>query len=197
MDPKTAGQIIRDSVSMDQILSLYGYRAKHGFMPCPFHGEKVASLRVYDGTGGWHCFGCGKGGSVIDFVMEHEGCGYAVAVRAIDKALNLRLMDEREHPQDAEIRYRKQVIYDRVAEAAEAYLNAVAWEIEIRQRVRMNAVKAAEEKKLQHPEEMTNEDYMIILTWRDESEWDDYQAEKIEKIREEVKEWRRKARRPR
>lgn len=197
MDPKAAGQVIRDTVSMDQILALYGYRARHGFMPCPFHGEKVASLRVYNGTGGWHCFGCGKGGSVIDFVMEHENCAYAVAVRAIDKALNLRLMDGHEHPQDAEIQHRKQVIYDQVAKAAEAYLNALAWEIEIRQRIRLNDVKAAEEKKRERPEEMTSEDYMTILTWRDESEWDDCQAEKIDKLREEVKEWRRKARRTR
>ena len=179
---------------MDQILNLYGYRAKHGFMPCPFHGEKIASLRVYKGTGGWHCFGCGKGGSVIDFVMEQEGCGFATAVLAIDRALGLRLMDPHEHPQDAENRFRMQSLFDRFAEAAELYLNAAAWEIEVRQQIRMKAVKAAEEKKRTAPETMTGDDYMTILTWRDESEYDDYRMEQIEKIREEVAEWRKKAR---
>ena len=66
MNIKTAGQVIRDSVTMDTVLSLYGYRVKHGFMCCPFHGEKEPSLKVYQKTGGWHCFGCGRGGSVID-----------------------------------------------------------------------------------------------------------------------------------
>ena len=119
MDPKTAGQIIRDSVTMDQILSLYGYRARHGFMPCPFHGEKIASLRVYKGTGGWHCFGCGKGGSVIDFVMEHEGCDFIMAVKAIDHALGLQLLENRNL---FEIRKRKkeQELYDQVKAAFDA-----------------------------------------------------------------------------
>ena len=40
MNIKMAGQVIRDSVTMDTVLSLYGYRAKHGFMCCPFHCEK-------------------------------------------------------------------------------------------------------------------------------------------------------------
>ena len=66
-----AAQVIRDSVTMDQILSLYGYRPKHGFICCPFHGEKAPSLKIYKDTGGWHCYGCERGGSVIDFVMEH------------------------------------------------------------------------------------------------------------------------------
>ena len=81
MDIKHAAQVIRDTVTMDQILDLYGYQPKHGFMVCPFHGDHDASLKVYKETRGWHCFGCGKGGSVIDFVMEHEGCDLALTIR--------------------------------------------------------------------------------------------------------------------
>ena len=91
MTLKGAAQEIRDTVTMDQILGLYGYTPRHGFIVCPFHGDKDASLKIYKGTGGWHCFGCGKGGSVIDFVMEHEGCDFRTAVEAIDHALGLRL----------------------------------------------------------------------------------------------------------
>ena len=54
MNIKQAAQAIRDTVTMDQILQLYGYTTKRGFMRCPFHGEKTASLKVYRGTGGWH-----------------------------------------------------------------------------------------------------------------------------------------------
>ena len=195
MDLRRAAETIKETVSMDQILSLYGYRVKHGgFMPCPFHGEKNASLRVYKGTGGWHCFGCGRGGSVIDFVMEQEGCDFRVAVLAIDQALNLRLLRETGFDHDADRRHIFHSACDEFAKATERYLDAKAWEIEARQAVRLHAVQAAEEKKLTAPETMTADDYMTILTWRDESEWDDYQMEKIEKLRKEVSEWRRKAR---
>ena len=48
MNIKEAAQVIRDSVTMEQILSLYGYKTKRGFMKCPFHDEKTASLKVYE-----------------------------------------------------------------------------------------------------------------------------------------------------
>lgn len=195
MDIRSAAQMIRDTVSMDQILALYGYQPRHGFMVCPFHGDRDASLRVYKGNSGWHCFGCGKGGSVIDFVMEHEGCDFRTAVRAIDHACNLSLMDPHEHPMEAESRQQVQIILDMFTESVNSYLDALSWEVEALQRIRMHQVKAAEEKRKEHPEDMTDADYMIMLTWEEDSKYDDYTAEKINNLREEVAAWRRKARR--
>jgi len=43
---------------------------------CPFHEEETASLIVTPEKNLWHCMGCGKGGSVIDFVMIHEGLSF-------------------------------------------------------------------------------------------------------------------------
>ena len=40
---------------------------------CPFHEDATASLIVTPAKNLWHCLGCGKAGSVIDFVMAHEG----------------------------------------------------------------------------------------------------------------------------
>ena len=40
---------------------------------CPFHSEKTASFKITPAKKLWHCFGCGKGGSVIDFLMETKG----------------------------------------------------------------------------------------------------------------------------
>lgn len=92
MELKEAAQAIRDTVNMDTVLSLYGYQPKHGTLHCPFHaGDHTASLKIYPGGGGWFCFGCGRGGSVIDFVMEQEGCNFGTAIKAIDSALNLHL----------------------------------------------------------------------------------------------------------
>ena len=73
MNIKMAGQVIRDSVTMDTVLSLYGYRVKHGFMCCPFHGEKAPSLKVYQKTGGWHCFGwLGAFQGMLSVLRQHQ-----------------------------------------------------------------------------------------------------------------------------
>ncbi len=50
---------------------------------CPFHNEKSASFHVRADRGMYHCFGCGKGGSAINFVMEIERLSFAEAVRML------------------------------------------------------------------------------------------------------------------
>lgn len=40
--------------------------------PCPFHDERTPSLTVDDGTGHFHCFGCGARGDAVDFVLRTE-----------------------------------------------------------------------------------------------------------------------------
>jgi CHC2 zinc finger len=46
---------------------------RDGKVACPFHEDRTPSLHVYEGDGGWYCFGCGRGGSVIDFAAELFG----------------------------------------------------------------------------------------------------------------------------
>ena len=43
---------------------------------CPFHNEKTPSFVVTPSKGIFHCFGCGKGGTVVTFLMEHEQMTY-------------------------------------------------------------------------------------------------------------------------
>ena len=50
---------------------------------CPFHGEKTPSFSVAPDKGIYYCFGCHKGGGVINFEMEIEGLSYGDAVRAL------------------------------------------------------------------------------------------------------------------
>ena len=65
---------------------------------CPFHGEKTASFHVLQDRQLFHCFGCGKGGGVISFVMEMENLPFIDAVRLLAKRANLEFpegdMDE-------------------------------------------------------------------------------------------------------
>ena len=50
---------------------------------CPFHGEKTASFHVLPDRQLYHCFGCGKGGGVVSFVMELENLPYLDALRLL------------------------------------------------------------------------------------------------------------------
>lgn len=87
---------IKTRVSIRNLIDMYGYDVNRaGFMSCPFHsGDHTASLKIYQGDRGWHCFGCHKGGSVIDFVMEHDGVSFREACKTLDAVFSLGLYRE-------------------------------------------------------------------------------------------------------
>ena len=58
---------------------------------CPFHDEKSASFHVRPAHGTFHCFGCGEGGSVLDFVMKIEHIGFVEAVERLAGRAGIRL----------------------------------------------------------------------------------------------------------
>lgn len=87
---------IRRLVTMQQACEMYGYRPNRaGYINCPIHNEKTPSLRIYSGNGGWHCFGCGIGGSVIDFVMHVFSISFRQSVLRIDSDFNLHLTEQK------------------------------------------------------------------------------------------------------
>ena len=71
---------------------------------CPFHGEKTASFSVAPDKGIYYCFGCHKGGGVINFQMEVEGLSYPDAVRALAKRAGMAVPEDEQY----ESRYRAQ-----------------------------------------------------------------------------------------
>lgn len=92
MTIKEAAETIKARVSTRDVAILYGYQPdRGGYIGCPFHGEKTPSLKLH--KSGWYCYGCGQGGSVIDFVMRHDGCAFREAVTALDKHFSLGLLD--------------------------------------------------------------------------------------------------------
>jgi DNA primase len=58
---------------------------------CPFHDEKSPSFNVRPGHGTFHCFGCGEGGSVIDFMMKIEHLGFVEAVERLADRVGIQL----------------------------------------------------------------------------------------------------------
>ena len=63
---------------------------------CPFHSEKTPSFSVSPEKQIYHCFGCGKGGSVINFIMEIENLGYRDAVAFLARRAGMALPQEQE-----------------------------------------------------------------------------------------------------
>lgn len=61
---------------------------------CPFHGEKTASFSVAPNKQMYYCFGCHKGGGVINFIMEIESLSYPDAVRFLAKRANLEVPED-------------------------------------------------------------------------------------------------------
>ena len=84
-------QECRERLDMLTVARHYGHEPNRaGFIRCPFHaGDRTASLKIYPGQRGWHCFGCGKGGSVIDFVALDLGLAPLDAVRRLNKDFHL------------------------------------------------------------------------------------------------------------
>ena len=194
MNVKMAAQTIRDTVTMEEILGLYGYQTRRGFMCCPFHGEKEPSLKVYPKSGGWHCFGCERGGSVIDFVKEHEGCDFRTAVIAIDRALHLDLMDPHEDPEEARQEARIQKKLDDFVDSVYSVCELERCQIEIEQKDHWRKQIEILTKKDRDPQELTAKEWTFLLAWNDEEDYYEYRKEKIKEFTEEVAAWRRKAR---
>lgn len=84
---------IKARVTTRQLCELVGLKLdRHGNALCPFHGDSNKSLKVYDDPQkGWHCFGCHRGNSVIDFAMEWYGLDLKQAIVRLDAEFGLGL----------------------------------------------------------------------------------------------------------
>lgn len=60
---------------------------------CPFHNEKTPSFYVSPARGTCHCFGCGKGGNAVSFVMEHETMTYPEALRWLANKYHIEIKE--------------------------------------------------------------------------------------------------------
>ena len=101
LDELTARNSIEDVVGQYVTLKRSG---SNMFGLCPFHGEKTASFSVSPDKGIYYCFGCHKGGGVINFQMEIEGLSYPDAVRALAKRAGMEVPEDEQY----QSKYRQQ-----------------------------------------------------------------------------------------
>ena len=83
---------IKNRLDTIQVFEYYGLQPnRKGFICCPFHNEKTPSFKVYKGNGGYHCFGCGEHGGVIDFVMKYFDLSFKEAIMKLNNDFCLGL----------------------------------------------------------------------------------------------------------
>ncbi|MBV5295385.1 MAG: DNA primase [Curvibacter lanceolatus] len=92
---------------------------------CPFHGEKSPSFSVSPSKQFFHCFGCGKNGNAIGFLMEHAGMGFREAVEDLAQQYGLQVPDDDVSPHDkaraAEQRQKQLSLSEVLEKAGDAY----------------------------------------------------------------------------
>lgn len=99
LDTARIEEVIADFVSLKR-------RGANYVACCPFHHEKTPSFSVSPSKGVFKCFGCGKSGSVIGFVMEHEQMSYVEALKYIAKKYGIEVKDKEESAEQVEERLR-------------------------------------------------------------------------------------------
>ncbi|MDQ3748363.1 MAG: DNA primase [Acidobacteriota bacterium] len=86
---------------------------------CPFHQEKTPSFSVNPSKGFYKCFGCGKGGTAYNFVMEMEGLNFPEAIKRVAEISGVPLpepIDDKKYEQNKQRKQEKKEIADQVIE---------------------------------------------------------------------------------
>lgn len=127
--PQSFIQELLARVDVVDIVGRYVQLKKSGanFMGlCPFHGEKSPSFSVSPSKQFFHCFGCGKNGNAIGFLMDHAGLGFREAVQELAQHAGMQVPDdENTSPQDRERaaaqRQKQATLTDVLEKAGEAW----------------------------------------------------------------------------
>ena len=79
---------------------------------CPFHNEKTPSFTVSPAKGIYKCFGCGKAGNAVNFIMEHEHFSYPEALKYLAKKYNIDLEEEEQTPEQIQELNEKESLFN-------------------------------------------------------------------------------------
>lgn len=96
IDQQTITRIL-DAARIEEVVSDFVTLRKRGVNYiglCPFHDEKTGSFTVSPAKGIFKCFGCGKGGGPVHFIMEHEQLDYPGALRYLAKKYHIEIVEK-------------------------------------------------------------------------------------------------------
>ena len=97
LDAARIEEVVSDFVSLKR-------RGANYIACCPFHHEKTPSFSVSPSKGIYKCFGCGKAGSVVSFVMEHEQMSYVEALKYLGHKYGIEVKEKEETQEDVQQR---------------------------------------------------------------------------------------------
>ena len=103
MIPRETIDRVFAAAKIEEVVSDYVSLKKRGanlIGLCPFHNEKTGSFTVSPSKGIYKCFGCGKSGHAVGFVMEIEQCGFADAVKQIAKKYHIEIEEREMTPEE-------------------------------------------------------------------------------------------------
>jgi DNA primase len=130
--PQTFIQELIARADVVEIVGRYVQLKKGGanFMGlCPFHGEKSPSFSVSPTKQFYHCFGCGKNGNAISFLMDHTGMTFIEAVKDLAQQYGMQTPEDEASPEDRaraqEQKQKQHTLTDVLEKAGEAYRRAL------------------------------------------------------------------------
>lgn len=94
---------------------------------CPFHNEKTPSFTVSPAKGIFKCFGCGKGGNSVNFIMEHESLSYPEALKWLARKYNIEVVEEEETEEQKQLKDERESLMI-VSAFAQKYFTRNLWE---------------------------------------------------------------------
>jgi DNA primase len=120
---------IMDTARIEEVVGDFVHLKKRGTSligNCPFHGEKTPSFHVSVTKGIYKCFGCGKGGDSVRFIMEHEKYSYPEALKFLATKYNIEVEETVETVQDVEAQNARESLYI-VSQFAANYFEEQMW----------------------------------------------------------------------
>lgn len=102
-------QELEDRCRLEEIAPRYlslKRRGKNLVGLCPFHNEKTPSFHIYPGNNSYYCFGCGKGGGVINFIMDIERLDFLEAVKWLAQHAGIQVPENGQDDSMAKLRIR-------------------------------------------------------------------------------------------
>jgi len=121
---------IMDTARIEEVVGDFVHLKKRGTSligNCPFHGEKTPSFHVSVTKGIYKCFGCGKGGDSVRFIMDHEKYSYPEALKFLANRYNIEVEETELTAQDAEAQNAKESLYV-VSQFASTFFVKQLWE---------------------------------------------------------------------
>ena len=97
---------------------------------CPFHDEKTPSFMVSPNKGIYKCFGCGKSGNALRFVMDHEQLTFIEAIKLLGKKYNVELIEEAQSPEQVQLLSKKEKMYVALDWAKNLYISILNHEVD-------------------------------------------------------------------